>query len=268
MGANSGICSKNVENIIKMTEYDNITDVYSILITTAFKKVNDIIDMEYERGMADIKGNVVLDVPCGDGKYSQLMLDKGANKVIGIDISEEMIRVCKRKILSKNAKFFCADITHFDFSTIKDSTGKIQTYDAIYTFALWHYVPDLISLENVVKNVTSYLKKNGTIYALILDSENIPCESKILNVWSSSDKGKQLKDGDEISWNYLFNGNWMFPKNIRSYFWKNDTLKKIFELNRLKYVYRYNLLDNYKGNLNTDEKITLRVWNIWKFIKS
>ena len=54
MGANSGICSKNVENIIKMTEYDNITDVYSILITTAFKKVNDIIDMEYERGMADI----------------------------------------------------------------------------------------------------------------------------------------------------------------------------------------------------------------------
>lgn len=253
-----------------MTEYDNVVDIYSTLITTAFKKINDVIDMECEKSMEDIKGKVVLDVPCGNGKYSQLMLGKGANKVIGIDISEEMIRICKRKILSKNAIFFCDDITHFDFSKIIDFTGKFQTYDIIYTFALWHYLPNLINLEKAVKNITCYLKKNGAIHVLVLNSENIPCESKILNVWNNSNKGKQLEDGDEISWNYLLNGNWMFPKNIKSYFWENDTLKKIFELNSLKNVYRYNLLDNYKdkGNLNTDEKITLRVWDMWKFIKS
>jgi len=257
------MCFKNVDN----NEYDKIVDLYSILITTAFKKINEIIDLECEKNMVDIKGKVILDVPCGDGKYSQLMLDKGANKVIGIDISEEMIRTCEKKILSKNGIFFCADITNFDFSIIKDSTGNIQTYDVIYTFALWHYLPNLISLEKAVKNVTSYLNKNGVVYVLALDSENIPCKSKILNVWSSSNKGNPLRDGDKISWNYLRDGKWMFPKNIRSYFWKNDTLKQIFESNTLKEVSRYNILDSYKGNLNIHEKVTLGVWNIWKFVK-
>ncbi len=236
------MCSMNADNI----EYDCIVDLYSALITTTFKKINDIIDLECEKIMGDIKGKVVLDVPCGDGKYSHLMLDKGAKKVIGIDVSKEMIRTCNKNILSKNVHFFCDDITNFDFSKIKDSTGNIQRYDVIYTFALWHYLPNLISLEKTVKNVASYLNKNGVVYSLVLDSENIPCESKILNVWNSSNKGNPLRDGDSISWNYLRDGKWMFPKNIRSYFWENDTLKKKFECNSLKEVYRNNILHDFR----------------------
>jgi 2-polyprenyl-3-methyl-5-hydroxy-6-metoxy-1,4-benzoquinol methylase len=252
-----------------MSEYDNIADIYSTLISTSFKKINNIIDTECERHMRDLKKKVVLDVPCGDGKYSQLMLENGANDVVGIDISEEMIRKCKNRILPKDASFFCGDIANFDLSKIRDLNGDIKKYDVIYTFALWHYLPDLNSLENAVNNLSSHLKRNGVIYALILDSINIPCESQILNVWHNGDQGKKIKDGDEISWNYLLDGDWMFPKNIKSYFWENDTLKKIFKQYGLEEVYRYNLLSNsYKIDLNIDEKVTLKVWNMWKFINN
>jgi 2-polyprenyl-3-methyl-5-hydroxy-6-metoxy-1,4-benzoquinol methylase len=60
----------------------------------------------------DARGKKVLDAGCGTGFYSLWLSEKGA-KVLGIDSSEEMIKIAKEKASRKmlDAKFLIEDVT-------------------------------------------------------------------------------------------------------------------------------------------------------------
>jgi len=62
--------------------------------------------------IGDVRGKNVLDAGCGGGFYSLLLSKKGA-KVLGIDGSEEMIRIAKENASRKmlDAKFLVEDVT-------------------------------------------------------------------------------------------------------------------------------------------------------------
>jgi ubiquinone/menaquinone biosynthesis C-methylase UbiE len=62
--------------------------------------------------IGDIRGKRVLDVGCGTGFYSLWLSEKGA-KVLGIDSSQEMIKIAKEKASKKelNAKFLIGNVT-------------------------------------------------------------------------------------------------------------------------------------------------------------
>lgn len=62
--------------------------------------------------ISDARGKKVLDAGCGGGFYSLWLSEKGA-KVLGIDGSEEMIKIAKEKASKKmlDTKFLIGDIT-------------------------------------------------------------------------------------------------------------------------------------------------------------
>ena len=62
--------------------------------------------------MGDAQGKRVLDAGCGGGFYSLWLSERGA-KVLGIDVSKEMIRIAKRKASSKmlDAEFMIGDVS-------------------------------------------------------------------------------------------------------------------------------------------------------------
>jgi len=62
--------------------------------------------------IGDVRGKRVLDAGCGGGFYSLLLSEKGA-KVLGIDGSEEMIKIAKEKASRKmlDAKFMVGDVS-------------------------------------------------------------------------------------------------------------------------------------------------------------
>ncbi len=47
--------------------------------------------------LEDIQGQAILDVACGTGFYSRLLKRAGAQTVLGVDVSHEMIRVAKEE---------------------------------------------------------------------------------------------------------------------------------------------------------------------------
>jgi len=63
--------------------------------------------------IGDVRGKRVLDAGCGGGFYSLWLSEKGA-KVLGIDSSEEMINIAKRKASRKklDAKFLVGDVSN------------------------------------------------------------------------------------------------------------------------------------------------------------
>ena len=47
------------------------------------------------RRLGDVNGKRALDVACGEGHYSRLLRQAGAEEVVGIDISERMIDLAR-----------------------------------------------------------------------------------------------------------------------------------------------------------------------------
>jgi len=256
---------KNVEKA--KSQYDDVPAIYSKLITSCYRRVNQLIDLEYEKCISEAKDKTVLDVACGDGRYTKMMLDKGARLVVGVDESEQMIRICRERIASKRLILRAADISRFDLADIKNSSGEPLSYDLVYTFAFWHYLPTSDIIRSTASNLSLRLTPEGTLYALVLDSDYIPCWSNMLNVWSQRHDSMTLTDGDPIYWNYRYEGKWLFPQNILSYYWHNDSLKQLLEGAGLKEELTYNISDANEQTLNDDEFTTLRVWRISKYTK-
>lgn len=250
------------------SQYDEITDAYSMLINSCFEKVNAVLDREYDKCIDAAKGKVVLDVACGDGKYTKMMLERGAELVVGVDESEQMINACRKAIGSDKVILQVGDLASFDLMNVRNRSGQPVSYDLIYTFAFWHYLPSAQRIRSTALSLARSLMPGGSLYALVLDSNHIPCKSGILNVWTELPDHQEPSDGDRINWNYIHEGQWLFPQHMISYYWRNESLKRFLEEAGLVEDFSYNILDTADEGLDEDEKTTLRVWRIQKHTKN
>ena len=76
-----------------MAEYDRIAREYSDSKLLPFRV--HIERYTLFRTLGDIHGTRVLDLACGDGFYTRLLMEAGASSVTGVDISAEMIRLAE-----------------------------------------------------------------------------------------------------------------------------------------------------------------------------
>ncbi len=72
-----------------------------------------------ERLLGDVQGKRLLDAGCGEGYLSRYYAQRGA-VVVGVDISEKMIDICKQRSKEQGSEFFVGDICCLDF--IQDSS--------------------------------------------------------------------------------------------------------------------------------------------------
>lgn len=103
------------------------------------------------------KGSKILDVATGTGQQAFAFAKKGY-EVVGIDLSEAMLDVAKKKNRFRSAKFEVADATSLPF---EDNSFDISSV----SFAL-HDMP-LSIREKVLKEMVRVTKSEGTI--LIVD---------------------------------------------------------------------------------------------------
>ena len=105
-----------------------------------------------------LNNKIVLDIGCGNGKYSQLFCKLGTKRVDCIDRSKEMIlEVEKRKKREKlnQLNIIFGDIDRYLF--------KKNEYDLIFSrFSLCH----VKNLNKTIKNIVKSLKMNGQMYIL------------------------------------------------------------------------------------------------------
>ena len=103
----------------------------------------------------------VLDLGCGPGYESMRLYNEGA-EVLGIDFSEENIRIAKERCNS--CKFELLDFTELD--------NRFGIFDGVFSSAsLIHIGPDKI--ENVIKRVAQIIKDKGFLLIIIQEGEGI-----------------------------------------------------------------------------------------------
>ena len=95
--------------------------------------------LRYERtfdALRPLEGRSVLDIGCGSGRYVGTSLARGAARVVGIDLSEEMLELARRAISRTEAFVGKANFVCDDFLT--------HTFDERYDYGIVMGVMDYI----------------------------------------------------------------------------------------------------------------------------
>jgi len=135
------------EEIIAQRKYWNSeAGAFQKIYTHRKSKISNILDRIFRKDMYErfaftikhcepIRNRTFLDVGCGNGLYSLELSRKGARKVLGIDISEVMIGLCKQaseqEKLSERCKFEQTDLLAYDSSSRFDVSFGIGLFDYI-----------------------------------------------------------------------------------------------------------------------------------------
>lgn len=111
-----------------------------------------IDDLSFPPFWQHIEGKSVLEIGCGTGRHTQKLLKKN-NKVTGVDLSEGMLAVARKKNSQGDVQFIQADFLSFDFK------GKL--FDFILCSLVIEHITDLVLFFQKAKNC---LKPKGRLY--------------------------------------------------------------------------------------------------------
>ena len=153
--------------------------------------------------MPDLKGKRILDLGCGFGEHCKRFVKCGAEKVVGVDISEKMLEV---------AKFENSDqkITYLNMP-MEEISQLHEQFDVVISSLAFHYVEDL---GGVIENVYEMLAKNGTF---IFSQENPLCTCH-----SGGDRWTRDENGNKLYLNLADYG----VEGERESVWFVDNVKK------------------------------------------
>lgn len=100
----------------------------------------------------------VLDLDCGEGKYTHVIAKKiPEGTVVGTDKSKEMIRHAKEIFAGKNIEYVVADA---------ENMALHRKFDYILSLYCFHWLKDF---SRALDCISDHLKKEGVLYALLLE---------------------------------------------------------------------------------------------------
>ncbi|NHB63260.1 class I SAM-dependent methyltransferase [Photorhabdus sp. RW14-46] len=114
----------------------------------------------------DIHGKSVLDLACGYGLFSREYRNRGASKVIGVDISENMIAIAKSKSqqYGDDIEFHVRNICKME----SESFGKFDIVNAAWLFC---HAESLEDLETMFRVIAAHLKPSGKLIAYTVEPD-------------------------------------------------------------------------------------------------
>ena len=133
---------KNWKEITR-SSYDNNAKEFATFTTVFRGKLRKWIDYF---AMQLPKGSLVFDVGCGAGRDASYLVNKGLS-ITGIDFSEKLIEIAKKKV--KSGKFLVMDFEKLSFPK--------NSFDGIWASASLYHIPRE-NLLNVLKKLNLVLK--------------------------------------------------------------------------------------------------------------
>lgn len=100
--------------------------------------------------LPDFTGKRVLDLGCGYGWHCIYAMEHGAASVTGIDISQKMLEVAKKKTTFPQVQYRCMPIEKMDFAP--------ESFDIVLSSLAFHYIR---SFEEIARKVNACLAPGG-----------------------------------------------------------------------------------------------------------
>lgn len=146
----------------------------------------------------------VLELGCGNGQFCNYLIEQGADKVIGIDISKNMLEDAAQHITDNR-------ITLIE-SSIEDFAYDREKYDVVVSSLAFHYIYDL---NTVIKEISSCLNDNGYL-VFSMEHPIITCSHGVHQGWHKNNNGEKLYwPVDTYSYEGIRKSHWFVKGVIR-----------------------------------------------------
>ncbi|MBV9821948.1 MAG: class I SAM-dependent methyltransferase, partial [Actinobacteria bacterium] len=110
--------------------------------------------------LGDLSGLSVLDLACGDGMGTRLLSRWGAARVVGVDVSEQMIALARQR---EEAEPLGIEYRIADATTL----GRIGEFDRVCAAYLLHYAENRDQLRRMVQTAYDNLRPGQLFVASI-----------------------------------------------------------------------------------------------------
>jgi SAM-dependent methyltransferase len=146
-------------------EYDNIGLEYQESKRLPFRL--HIEEHSMFELLPDLAGRSVVDLACGEGIYSRKLLRRGAVRVVGVDISGEMVSLARRAEEAEplGAEYVVADVATVDVG---------EHFDIALCSFLFNYARNREELRSLVRGVARLIRPGGRVIGCNDYPENPP----------------------------------------------------------------------------------------------
>jgi 2-polyprenyl-3-methyl-5-hydroxy-6-metoxy-1,4-benzoquinol methylase len=138
----------NNELLAQRKYWNNEADAFQRIYTHRKSKMSNMLDSVFRKDMYErfvftikncepIKDRTFLDVGCGNGLYTFDLARKGARRILGLDISEVMIGLCKEAAAKENLNDRC-EFIQTDLLEYKSN----EKFDVSFGIGLFDYIKD------------------------------------------------------------------------------------------------------------------------------
>jgi len=189
-------------------QYDAIAEQYRRSKSSPVRRF--IEEHTFMELVGDVRGKRVLDLACGEGFYTRRLKTAGADSVLGVDISSEMIELARAQEndATLGIDYLCADAAAID-------ALDLGSFDMVVAAYLLHYAPDENVLRRMCSNIAACLPEGGRFVTLNENPEQ-PGERFSGYEQYGFNKTAQLplRDGTEITY-WMIAGREMFQIQAR-----------------------------------------------------
>jgi demethylmenaquinone methyltransferase/2-methoxy-6-polyprenyl-1,4-benzoquinol methylase len=153
----------------------------------------------------------ILDACFGTGNSSIAIAKKNNNnRIIGIDLSENMLKVARNKIKKnrlENITTYCIDAAAIDIN---------KEFDIVTTSLSLHEMPQTV-MESVISEMHRVLKKNGKLYIVEWDKPKNIIGSLFFMVFPYIFEPKGFGDFLKLDWGSYLKSKGFIVENVEKY---------------------------------------------------
>lgn len=146
-------------------EYDVLSRQYQRSKSLPFRVHSEIPN--HLELLGDLRGLRVLDLACGEGFYTRLIRQAGAERVVGVDLSAEMIALARQQEQARplGIEYIAAPA---------ESLSDLGEFDIVSAAFLLNCAPDESSLSAMTRAAASLLVPEGRLVATISNMGHHP----------------------------------------------------------------------------------------------
>ena len=205
--------------------YDKIARQYQKSKTLPFRQYVEWYS--YSNLLGDVTGKSVLDLACGDGFYSRRIKDKGAGRVVGVDISSKMIDLARQKNTeaSLQVEYLVGDVLNKE---------KYGSFDLVVASYLLNYAQTKEQLLDMCRTIAINLKPGGRFVSINNNPDQPPSSFTACKKYGFIKTiSGPLKDGAAITYEFFREGqkfrfdNYCLSRKIHEVAFKRAGLRDI-----------------------------------------